>query len=203
MTEMGELLEQRRLGETEVLRRMYRAPAPRERERWHGVWLLARGWTAAAVGRALERDAHITGQWVEAFAEGGLKALVFEQTGGSPALDVEQREELKVAVQESPSRAGINVSNWNWKVVRQGVAGHFSPTLSRSSCLNLPASIGVCAETYPEAVGQGGPERRATFVGEYAALTATARRTGARIFLADQAHFQADADLRGNWALKG
>ena len=46
----------------------------------------------AAVGRALERDAHTVGQWAQACAEGGPKGLVFEQTGGSPpALDVEQR----------------------------------------------------------------------------------------------------------------
>ncbi len=58
------------------------------------MWLLAQGLTAAAVGRALERDTHTIGRWVKAFAEGGPKALVFEQTGGSPALDVEQRGEL-------------------------------------------------------------------------------------------------------------
>ena len=84
MEEMVALLWQWRLDEGEVRRRMYRAPTPRERERWHAMWLLAQGWTAAAVGRALERDAHTIGQWTRAFAEGGAKALVFEQTGGSP-----------------------------------------------------------------------------------------------------------------------
>ena len=82
MQEMGTLLERWRLDEAEVRRRMYRAPTPRER--WHAVWLLAQGWTAAAVAQALERDAHTIGQWASAFAEGGPKALVFEQSGGSP-----------------------------------------------------------------------------------------------------------------------
>ena len=40
-------------------------------------------------------------------------------------------------------------------------------------------------------------------MGEYAALTVAAAQTGAKIFFADEAHFQADADLRGKWALKG
>ena len=80
------MLEQWRMDDAEVRRRMYRAAAPQERERWHGVWLLAQGWTAAAVGRALERDAHTIGQWVKAFAEGGPRGLVFEQTGGSPRV---------------------------------------------------------------------------------------------------------------------
>ena len=47
------------------------------------------------------------------------------------------------------------------------------------------------------------PARREAFVGEYAALTAAVRRTGTKIFFADEAHFQADADLRGKWVLKG
>ncbi len=84
MTEMRALPEWWRMDEAEVRRRMYRAPTPRERERWHAVWLLAQGWTAAAVAQALERDAHTVGQWARAFAEGGPKALVFEQSGGSP-----------------------------------------------------------------------------------------------------------------------
>ena len=84
MPQMGALPEKWRLDEAEVGRRMYRAPTPRERERWHAVWLLAQGWTAAAVGRALERDAHTIGPWAQAFAEGDPKGLVFEQSGGSP-----------------------------------------------------------------------------------------------------------------------
>ena len=134
MTEMRALLERWRMDEAEVRRRMYRAPTPRERERWHGVWVLAQGWTAVA--EALERDAHTIGLLVRAFAEGGPKALVFEQSGGSPpALDGERRAALKAAVQGSPSQAGIDLSNWNWKVVRQFVEERFRLTLSRSSCL--------------------------------------------------------------------
>ena len=34
-------------------------------------------------------------------------------------------------------------------------------------------------------------------------LTEEARRSGARIFFADEAHFRADAELRGEWVLRG
>ena len=37
---------------------------------------------------------------------------------------------------------------------------------------------------------------------EYAALWEEAQRTEARIFFADEAHFRADAELRGKWVLK-
>ena len=79
MREKGALLERWRMNEAEVRRRMYRALTPRELERWHAVWLLAQGWKAAAVGRALERDSHTIGQWARAFAEGGPKALVLNR----------------------------------------------------------------------------------------------------------------------------
>ena len=36
-----------------------------------------------------------------------------------------------------------------------------------------------------------------------AALMVVAAQTGTKIFFADEAHFQADADLRGKWTLKG
>ena len=38
---------------------------------------------------------------------------------------------------------------------------------------------------------------------EYAALREEVSRTGGRIFFADEAHFRADAELRGKWVLKG
>ena len=44
--------------------------------------------------------------------------------------------------------------------------------------------------------------KRETFVAE-CFLWEEAQRTGARIFFADEAHFRADAELRGKWVLKG
>ena len=38
----------------DVCRRLIVAPTPRERERWHAVWLLAQGWTAS-VGATVRR----------------------------------------------------------------------------------------------------------------------------------------------------
>ena len=45
--------------------------------------------------------------------------------------------------------------------------------------------------------------KREAFVAEYAALREEARRSGAKILFADEAHFRADAELRGKWTLKG
>ena len=82
--EVDRSLEQWEMNAKDVHRRMILAPTPRERERWHAIWLLAQGWTAVAVAEALERDPYTIGRWASAFGEGGPAALIFEQTGGSP-----------------------------------------------------------------------------------------------------------------------
>jgi len=84
MSDANELLKTWQLSPRQVRERMYRAPTPRERERWHALWLLARGWTAAQVAEALERDHHTIGDWLDAFRQAGAEGLVFEQAGGSP-----------------------------------------------------------------------------------------------------------------------
>jgi hypothetical protein len=84
MNDMLMVLGHWQLDAKAVRQRMYSAPTPRERERWHAVWLLARGWSAAQVAEALERDAHTIGDWVEDLRQQGPQGLAFEQTGGSP-----------------------------------------------------------------------------------------------------------------------
>ena len=90
------------------------------------------GWSAAAVGQALEQDAHTIGQWAQAFSEGDPRRWFLNRPVVPPALDVEQRAELKSAVQQLPSLTGIGLSNWNWKGVRQFVADRIGLALSRS-----------------------------------------------------------------------
>jgi hypothetical protein len=84
MHDMATLLSRWDVDERGLRERMYRAPTPRERERWHALWLLSRGWSEARVGEALERDPHTIGQWLATFADVGPDGMAFEQTGGSP-----------------------------------------------------------------------------------------------------------------------
>jgi len=126
-----------------VRERLYRAPTPREPERWHALWLLARGWSAVQVAEALKRDAHTIGDWAEDFRQRGPAGLVFEQTGGAPpVLNRAQQGELKAVVRTAPEAAGIELANWNWKVVRVFVQQRFAQPLSPSSCLNYLHRLG-------------------------------------------------------------
>ncbi len=84
MNETQKVLERWQMDVKAVRERMYGAPTARERERWHAVWLLARGWSAGQVAEALERDAHTIGDWLEHLRQQGPGGMTFEQSGGPP-----------------------------------------------------------------------------------------------------------------------
>ena len=45
-------------------------------------------------------------------------------------------------MQALPEKAGIDLANWNWKVVRRFVQERFGLSLSSSSCLNYLHRLG-------------------------------------------------------------
>ena len=120
-----------------------------------------------------------------------------------PALDQTQQEELKGAVEQPPAAAGIVMANWYWRVVRQFVSARFGISLSRSSCLNWLHRLGFAFKRPKKRLLKADESKREAFVAEYATRWEEAQRTEARIFFADEAHFRADAELRGQWVLKG
>jgi transposase len=110
---------------------------------------------------------------------------------------------VKAALQGTPHDVGLEWGDWNWKVVRQFVSECFGPRLGRSGCLKYLHRLGFVLKRPKKRLLKADPERRAVFVREYALLRAAAATTRAKIFFADEAHFYADADLRGKWVLKG
>jgi len=110
---------------------------------------------------------------------------------------------VKAAVQGTPREVGIDLGDWNWKVVRQFIRERFGLALGRSSCLNYLHRLGFVLKRPKKRLLKANPERRAVFVREFTLLRAMAAVTGAKIFFVDEAHFYADVDLRGKWVLKG
>ncbi len=110
---------------------------------------------------------------------------------------------MKAAVQGSPREAGIDLGDWNWKVVRKFIGEQSGLTLGRSGCLNYLHRLGFVLKRPKKRLLKANAARRAVFVREDALLRATAAAAGAKIFFADEAHFYADVDLRGKWVLKG
>ena len=120
-----------------------------------------------------------------------------------PVLGEERQAELKAAVQKTPATAGIALANWNWKVVRQFVSERCGVSLSRSTCLDYLHRLGFAFKRPKKRLLKADAEKREAFVAEYAALASQAQESGEKIFFADEAHFRADAELRGKWVLRG
>ena len=75
--------------------------------------------------------------------------------------------------------------------------------MSRSSCLNYLYRLGFAFKRPNKRLLKADAEKRDAFVAEYAVLMDESGHTGAKVFFADEAHFRADAELRGKWVLKG
>ena len=106
-------------------------------------------------------------------------------------------------MQESPATAGIELANWNWKVVHRFVWDRWSVRLSHSSCLNYLHRLGLAFRRPKKGLVETKEGRWEAFVAEYTALREEAEWTGAKIFFLDEAHFRAEAELQGKWVLKG
>ena len=106
-------------------------------------------------------------------------------------------------MEQPPAAAGIQLANWYWRVVRQFVSERFGISRCRSSCLNWLYRLGFACKRPKKRLLKANESKREAFVAEYAARWEEAQRTEASIFFADEAHFRADAELRGKWVLKG
>ena len=106
-------------------------------------------------------------------------------------------------MRQPPAVAGMELANWYWRVVRRFVSERFGISLCRSSCLNYLHRLGFAFKRPKKRLLKADEAKRHAFVSEYAALREEAGRTGAKVFFADEAHFRADAKLRGKWVLRG
>ncbi len=98
---------------------------------------------------------------------------------------------------------GIDLANWNWKVVRLVIEQHFGLELCRSSCLNYWHRWGFVVKRRKKRLLRANLEKREAFVADHAVLRGEAQKDGAKIFFVDEAHFCADAELRAKWVLRG
>lgn len=110
---------------------------------------------------------------------------------------------MKAAVQATPREAGLDLANWNWKVVRRFVQERFGPLLSSRSCLNYLHRLGFVVKRPKKRLLKANAEKRAAFIAAYVALRTEAQAQGAKIFFVDEAHFRADVELRAKWVLRG
>ncbi len=110
---------------------------------------------------------------------------------------------MKAAVQSPPEQVGLDVANWTWKGVRAFVEQRCGRRLSRSSCLNYLHRLGFVLKRPKKRLATADAAARQAFVATYQALCMEARKSKAKIFFVDEAHFRADVGVRAKWVLRG
>lgn len=103
----------------------------------------------------------------------------------------------------APIQVGIPLANWTWRGVQQFLRDHCGLEPSRSSCLRWLHRLGFTWKRPKKRLLKADAKKRAAFVGEYVRLTKAATESGTKHWFVDEAHFRADADLRGKWVQRG
>lgn len=106
-------------------------------------------------------------------------------------------------MQTTPRAQDIDLATWNWKAVRQFVGERTQRWLSRPTCLRYLHRLDFRWKRPKKRLLKADAAKRAAFVQAYQALLVEAAETGATILFVDEAHFRADADLRGCWVQRG
>ncbi len=110
---------------------------------------------------------------------------------------------MKAAIRKAPEASGIELANWNWKVVRTFVQKRFDRQLSRSACFDYLHRLGFVVKRPKKRLLKADADKRKAFVATYVALRREAEAKGAKIIFVDEAHFRADAELCAKWVLRG
>ena len=88
-------------------------------------------------------------------------------------------------------------------MVCQHVSERFGISRSRSTCLNYLHRLGFAFKRPKKRLSKADARKREAFVADYAALASQAQESGEKVIFAyEEAHFRADAGLRGKWVLK-
>ncbi len=89
-----------------------------------------------------------------------------------------EQKQLKSAAQNPPREAGIELSNWNWKVVWQFLKQSFALVLSRSCCLNYLHRLAFPLKRTKKRLLKAKQEERKAFVLQYSQIRKEARERG-------------------------
>ena len=202
MNDVLTMLDRWQLDVQAVRQRVYRAPTPRERERWHALWLLAPGDPPRLPRRWSGTHTRLViGSKTPAWKVRPVCPL--SRRGVPPRPQPGATSRVEGGGPGSAWSSGHRLANRNWKVVRTFIQRRFDRCLCRSRCLNYLHRLGFVLKRPEQRLLKADAEKRDGFVAAYAALRIEARAVGARILFVDEAHFRADVELRARWVLRG
>lgn len=115
-----------------------RSEESRYDHRLHGVLLVAQGMTCPEVSRLLGDSPRTVEYWVRHFEEEGFAGLQEGERSGRPArLTEQQLREVKRALRQKPSDAGMDVNLWDGKTLSAWITKKYEVQLGVRQCQRL------------------------------------------------------------------
>ena len=106
------------------------------------------------------------------------------------------------ATAETLEREPHNIGQWRRPAAREYLGSNIRadrrfppPLMRRSRCLNYLHRLGFVLKRTRKRLVKANGSKREAFVAEYAGMKEAAKRTGANIFITDEAHFRPDCKL--------
>ncbi len=125
--------------DVEKIRREFRrSPEARYVHRLHGVLLVLLGLSTVKAGKFLGDPQRTVAHWVGQFKSKGLAGLADAEKPGRPGkLSAKQKEEVAIALQSSPKKAGFNADAWTNALLASLLKKRYGVTLSTRNCSRL------------------------------------------------------------------
>ena len=167
----------------------------REAYRINAVILLAEGWTAEYVGKALLLDPDTVRSYFKRYRTGGLEQLLRMNYVGSEALlDAEQLAELDAHLAKNLYQSADAVARW----VKERFGVQYTP----SGMTALLHRLGYRYKKPKLVPGKADAERQEAFVEEYKKLKEDKKKDDVILFM-DATHPHHNPVLGGGWIKRG
>ncbi|HEY0088910.1 MAG TPA: winged helix-turn-helix domain-containing protein [Candidatus Lokiarchaeia archaeon] len=134
------------------------------KERYHALSLMHEWKNCTKVANIVKKSRATIVNWVNAFNEGGLEAIVPNlPPGRSKRLSELQLEQLKEDVLKNPREIGYEFSNWEGKSVSHHIKKEFAISLGVRQCQYLLHDLGFTLQRPRYAFPKANREKQEEF----------------------------------------
>jgi transposase len=135
--------------------------------RLHGVLLFSEkeDESCDSIGALFGNSPRTVSNWIKRINEtGDIESLRSKrQPGRPPRLSEEQRQELKLVIQESPEKHGITINIWDGKSLSAYIAMKYGIVMKTRTCQRLFHQLGFSLKRARPVVARANEEKKIEF----------------------------------------
>jgi transposase len=192
-------------GETRgsLLQRSIYAEAPRLRERFLALSLIAGGQSVCQVAPQVGRTRQAVSDWVRRFNDGGPEGLGLDTHSPSrPRLSDKELATLRQVVAKPPRDSGLKVGRWTSKGVAAYIRKQFGQKVHPETARRYVHRLGFVLKRPRKKLRKAKKAAQKAFASALQTLEETRWGHSVTVWI-DEGHIWQDALLRWMWCLKG